>query len=273
MNSGSFDHRGEVHTVDGWEVREHGPRDASHSALCLPGALCSEEFFADVLAQPSLAEAGVRLVTTTLPGYGGSTPTADHGIEGYAAGATSLAEKLACDAVVGHSVGANVAIEMAGSGAFLEPLVLLSPSFSRPDEAVFLRVMDRVARLLGKLPYAAMLKVIGPAMKGEIPEARFETLVGEMQKNDPAFVRSQLRLYFEYLERHGSVAPRLCDSGVRALVVYGEDKGEVGITDEEQSLLEACATTTVEMIPGASHMTLLQQPARIAALIAETISG
>jgi pimeloyl-ACP methyl ester carboxylesterase len=29
----------------------------------------------------------------------------------------------------------------------------------------------------------------------------------------------------------------------------------------------------VEMIPGASHMTLLQQPARIAALIAETISG
>jgi pimeloyl-ACP methyl ester carboxylesterase len=56
-------------------------------------------------------------------------------------------------------------------------------------------------------------------------------------------------------------------------VVYGEDKGEVGITDEERRLLEACATTTVEMIPGAGHMTLVQQPGRIAALIAETISA
>lgn len=263
----------EVRTVDGWEVREHGTRDASHSALCLPGALCSDEFFADVLAQPSLAEASVRLVTTTLPGYGASTPTADHGIEGYAAGATGLAKTLACDAVVGHSVGANVAIEMAGSGAFLGPLVLLSPSFSRPDEAVFLRVLDRVARVLGALPYAAMLKVIGPAMKSEIPEARYEALVAEMQKNDPAFVRSQVRLYFAYLDRHGSVASRLCESGVRAHVVYGENKGEVGITDEERRLIEGCATTTLEMIPGAGHMTLNQQPARIAALIAETISG
>jgi pimeloyl-ACP methyl ester carboxylesterase len=60
---------------------------------------------------------------------------------------------------------------------------------------------------------------------------------------------------------------------VTALVAYGEDKGEVGITDEERRLLEACPTTTVETIPGAGHMTLVKQPARIAALIAATISG
>jgi pimeloyl-ACP methyl ester carboxylesterase len=264
--------RAEIRIVDGWEVRDHGSQGASHSALCLPGGLCSDEFFADVLAQPSLAEAGIRLVTTTLPGYGASPPTPDHGIEGYAAGATRLAETFGCDAVVGHSLGANVAIEMAGSGAFTGPLVLLSPSFSRPDEALFLRVMDRVARVLGALPYAAMLKVIGPAMKSEIPEARYEALVAEMQKNDPAFARSQVRLYFEYLDRHGSVASRLCESGVRAHVVYGENKGEVGITNEERGLIEGCATTTLETIPGAGHMTLIQKPERIAALIAETIS-
>ena len=77
----------------------------------------------------------------------------------------------------------------------------------------------------------------------------------------------------EYLDRHGSVAGRLCDSGVRAHVVYGEDKGEVGITDEERSLIERCPTTPLETIPGAGHMTLIQRPERIAALIAETISG
>jgi pimeloyl-ACP methyl ester carboxylesterase len=127
--------------------------------------------------------------------------------------------------------------------------------------------------VLGSLPYAAMFKIIGPAMKSEIPEARYETLVAEMKKNDPAFVRSQTELYFEYLDRHGSVAPRLCDSGVRAHVVYGEDKGEVGITDEERNLIEGCPTTTLETIPGAGHMTLTQKPERIAALIVETISA
>ena len=67
MSNGTFD--AESRVVDGWEVREHGPPDAVHSALCLPGGLCSAEFFADVAAQPSLAEAGIRLVATTLPGY------------------------------------------------------------------------------------------------------------------------------------------------------------------------------------------------------------
>jgi hypothetical protein len=61
-------------------------------------------------------------------------------------------------------MGANIALEMAGSGAFSGPLVLLAPSFSRPDEAIFLRVLDRLARVLGHLPFAAMLKLMGPAM-------------------------------------------------------------------------------------------------------------
>ena len=91
--------------------------------------------------------------------------------------------------------------------------MVLSPSFSRQDEAMILRVLHRAASVLGSLPYAAMLKIMGPAMKSEIPDARYETLIAEMQKNDPAFVRSQIRLYFDYLDRHGSVAPRLCEIG------------------------------------------------------------
>ncbi len=271
MSNERFD--GESRVVDGWQVHEHGPLDAAHAALCLPGGLCSAEFFADVAAQASLAEAGIRLVATTLPGFAGTAPTTDYSMEGYAAGASRLAETLGCDSVVGHSIGANVAIEMAGSGAFAGPFVLLSPSFSRADEAMILRVLVRTASVLGRLPYSAVLKVIGPAMKREVPEARYDTLVAEMHKNDPAFLRSQTRLYFEYLGRHGSVAGRLCESGSRAHVVYGEEKGEVGITDEERRLIEDCATTTLATIPGAGHMTLNQKPERVAALIAETISG
>jgi hypothetical protein len=45
-------------------------------------------------------------------------------------------------------MGANVALEMAGSGAFTGPVVLLAAAFSRSDEAIFLRVLDRLGRVL-----------------------------------------------------------------------------------------------------------------------------
>jgi hypothetical protein len=45
---------------------------------------------------------------------------------------------------------------MAAAGAFREPLVLLAPSFSRPDEAAFFRLLDRLTRVLGHLPFAAL---------------------------------------------------------------------------------------------------------------------
>ncbi len=63
-------------------------------------------------------------------------------------------------------MGANVALEMAASGAFCGPLVLLAPSFSRRDESTFIRVLDRLAAVLGYLPFAAMLAIIGAALKG-----------------------------------------------------------------------------------------------------------
>ena len=56
-------------------------------------------------------------------------------MESYSKLAGKLASDLGCDAVVGHSLGANIAIEMASAGEFSGPLVLLSPSFSRTDES------------------------------------------------------------------------------------------------------------------------------------------
>ena len=83
-------------------------------------------------------------------------------------------------------MGANYALEMAGSGAFSGPLVLLAPSFSRRDEALFMRILDQLGRVLGHLPFAALIKMMGPAMK-QVPvtQERREALVAEMAKNRP----------------------------------------------------------------------------------------
>jgi pimeloyl-ACP methyl ester carboxylesterase len=193
-------------------------------------------------------------------------------MENYTRLAGRLATDLDCDLVVGHSVGANIAIEMAASGEFSGRLLLLSPTFSRKDESIFPRALDRLSSVFGHLPYAAMLKIIGPAMKNSLPPDRYEALVAELKKNDSRFVRRHTRHLLEYLDLHGSLVSRLCDAGVTACVVFGEHD-DTGLTDEERRGLEECPLTTLITIPGAGHFTMNQEPGRVAELLLETASA
>jgi len=250
----------------GWILRESGPDGADHTVLLLPGALCTSAFYDDLLAEPSMRDASIRFVATTLPGFGGTPAPDDLSTESYARQASELSAELGCDLVVGHSLGANVALEMVGSGSFSGPVILISPSFSRRDESRFPRALDRLSVVLGHLPYSLMLKLIGPAMKSSLPSHRRDALIAELKKNDPRFLRRQTRLYLEYLDRHRTLAPRLCDSSVRAWVVFG-GHGDVGLADEERDVLEKCPTVTLVIIPDAGHFTLNEKPAEIAKLV------
>lgn len=256
----------------GWVLHEAGRETADHTVLLLPGALCTAPFYDDVLAEPELSNASIRFVATTLQGFGGTPAPDDVSMENYARLAGRLAADLGCDAVVGHSLGANVAIEMVAAGEFSGPVVLLSPSFSREDESKFPRALDRLGRVLGHLPVTLMLKMIGPAIKSSLPPERREALVAELRKNDPRFLRRQTRGYLEYLDRHGSLAPRLCDSGVRAWVVFGEHD-DVGLTDDERGVLKGCPRVTMVTISDAGHFTLNQRPGQVAELILEAVAS
>ncbi len=104
-----------------WIVRETGPESSEHTVLLLPGALASAVFYDDLLAEPTIAQARIRFVVTTLPGFGRTPALQDLSVKGYARSAGALAADLGCDAVVGHSLGANVAIEMVAAGEFSGP--------------------------------------------------------------------------------------------------------------------------------------------------------
>ena len=240
--------------------------------LLLPGALATAVFYDDLLAEPQLRDASIRFVATTLPGFGGTPAPDDVSMENYARLAGRLAADLGCDAVVGHSLGANVALEMVAAGEYAGPLVLLSPSFSRKDESKFPRALDHLGRVLGHLPFAMMLKIIGPAMKSSLPPDRRDALIAELRKNDSRFLRRQTRQYLEYLDRHGSLAPRLCDSGVPAWVVFGEHD-DIGLTDPERETLEACPDVTMVTISDAGHFTLNQKPGQIAELVINAVES
>jgi len=253
----------------GWDRRETGPGDAEHAALLLPGGMCTAVQYEELMAEPALAD--VRMIAVTVPGMGGTPAPEDLSIENLARMAAQCAADLGCDVVVGFSMGATIALEMAGSGAFCGPLVLLAPSFSRRDEAVFFRLLERLARVLGHLPFAAMLKMMGPAMKHmPLPQERREVLAAEFRKNDPRVVRRGVHCYFQYLNRHGSVASRLCEADVPAWVVHGE-RGDGGITDDERRMLEACPRIRVITIPGASYLTPNEEPALVAKLVIEAL--
>jgi pimeloyl-ACP methyl ester carboxylesterase len=151
-------------------------------------------------------------------------------------------------------------------------VVLLAPSFSREDESKFPRTLDRMSVVLGHLPYAAMLKLVGPAMKSSLPPHRSDALTAELKKNDPRFLRRQTRVYLQYLDRHGSLAPRLCKAGVPAWVVFGDDD-DIGLTDEERGVLEACPQVTMVTIPDAGHFTLNTNPGEIAELVLTAVAS
>ena len=249
---------------DGWIVREFGQKESERTALLLPGALSSHVFFEDVAAASALDT--VRMVATTLPGYAGTPVPADDRIETYASQAGRLAATVGANIVVGHSLGANVALEMAAAHHFSGPLVLISPTFSRQDESIAPRVLDKLSRVLGPLPYSLVLKLIGGMIKGSVPENRHAALAAEFKKNDARSVRRLTHTLMRYYDSHGNLVPRLCDSGSRAWVVFGE-KDEIKLQAEERRQLEACPHVTLVTIQGAGHFSLNTNPDRIAELM------
>jgi pimeloyl-ACP methyl ester carboxylesterase len=252
-----------------WELVRSGPDTADHGVLLLPGGANAAASYSEVMAQPLLA--GTRLIAATLPGHAGTPPPNDFSVENYARLATELAADNDCDVVVGFSMGASVALEMAASGAFKGPLVLLGVSLSRRDEPVFFRAIVRLGDLLGALPSAMLMRMSAIAVRSaRVSDEHRAQMRADFRSNDPRILRRGLRAYLEYLGRHESLADRLCDAGVPTWIVHAE-KGDGGLTNEERRTLEACPRTDVITIPGTRYFLPDEEPERVAEIIAEAI--
>jgi pimeloyl-ACP methyl ester carboxylesterase len=252
-----------------WELREAGPADAGHTALLLPGGMCSAGSFAEVMAEPALA--GMRFVAATLPGHAGAPPPDDYSIENYAQLVSELATEVGADVVVGFSMGASVALEMVVSGAFTGPAVLLGISLSAKDEPAFFRALVRLGGVLGGLP-AAVLAKGAAAMVKRIPVSadRQAELREDFRKNVPQHMRQGLREYMRWLSSHDRPAERLCQAGVPTWIVHAE-KGDGGLTEDERRTLEACSHAHLVTLPGAVFFMPNEAPGPIADVIVEAV--
>jgi pimeloyl-ACP methyl ester carboxylesterase len=176
--------------------------------------------------------------------------------------------------VVGHSFGANVAIEMAAGGHFDGHVILLAPTFSPEDEMKGLETFNRIGYVPGlrSLVTALLFRSFPKMLQGDVPPDRVEALAAEMASNNRAAVRLTLRRSYQYLYRYGTIAGRLCRSGVPAEVVFGEND-EVGMTPAERSALESCPTTRLHLVPDCGHMLINQKPDWVAKLIVDVAAA
>lgn len=252
-----------------WETVEAGPADAERTVLLLPGGMCSARSYAEVMAEPALA--GYRLVAATLPGHCGTAPPDDFRSEHIAQLAAELARDLGAGVVVGFSMGAMVAYEMAVSGAFAGPVVLLGSSFSTPDEPAFFHAVVRLTSVLGTLPVAVLKKgAASMVKKAAVPPERRAELKADFERNDAGDLKKALQAYADWLGREGDRARRLCETGVPTWIMHAE-KGDGGLTPHERAVLEACPSAKVVTIPG--HVMFLPNdvPAAIADVIVEAV--
>jgi pimeloyl-ACP methyl ester carboxylesterase len=254
-----------------WETLESGPADAQQTVLLLPGGMCNARSWAEVMAEPALAD--TRLLAVTLPGNAGTDPPADFGVEAYAQTAAELAKSEGVDVVVGFSMGAVVAYEMVVSGAFTGPVVLTALTLSAADEPAFFRAIIRIGSVLGTLPFAVLKKGVDSMVKKTpLPDERREELRADFALNEPRDMRRGLQAYLRWLHSGEDRARRLCGAGVPAWVLHAE-KGDGGLTPHERSVLEDCSRVRVLTIPGSVFFLPNEVPGRIAELIVEAMAA
>src|SRR4051794_18009136 len=253
-----------------WELLTAGPQDADRSVLLLPGGANAARSFDLVMAEPALS--GVRLVATTLPGMAGAPVSEDVSIPALARRAGGLAEEHGCDVVAGFSHGATVALEMALSGRFRGPIVLLGISLTTPDESGFFRFVAHASRKVGSWPMALMLRVVPlMAKSAAMTETHKKELIEDLKQNRASDSVRVCNEYLDYLGAARDPAAALAASGNPAWVVHAE-KGDGGLTEAERATLEAAPQVTLVTIPGAVFFLPDEAPQQTAQVIAGALA-
>jgi pimeloyl-ACP methyl ester carboxylesterase len=254
-----------------WQLFESGPADAEHTVLLLPGGMCSARSYLELMQQPDLSR--LRLVAATIPGHAGAPSPDDYSHEAYGRMAADLVAETGADVVVGFSLGANVALEMAEKKLFTGPTVLLGISLSLPDESAFFTNVIRLSKVFGRLPLALMKRAAGSMVKG-IPVApeRQAELAADFRRTKTVDMRLGLHEYLKWLNSGEDHAAMLCRSGVPTWVVHAE-KGDGGLTNTERRTLEACSSVKVVTIPGNVFFLPNEVPDQIASVISDAVAA
>ncbi len=242
-------------------VREDGPRDAPALLLLHGSAATSRSWDALV---PLLA-ASHRVIRVDLPGHGRSAAPADGryetSLQAAAVGAAMDRLGVARVTVVGHSSGGYMATALAEQRPELvTALVLVNTgpamdAFLAPDGAALDPARwppsDAEVRAFASTGFRAGFEV-PRELVDELREMSFPALAASMQAS------------VAYLTAR-SLPERLVSVGKPLLVVFGDQDRRW--RPSSAAGYRVVPDARVEMLPGAGHTPILEEPRRTAALI------
>lgn len=228
-------------------VRDWAAQGPQHGvALLLHGLFSDSQSFATV--GRLLAARGLRVLAPDLPGHGESRSDATS-LDALAAAMLAVAPPGPLH-LVGHSLGAIIATELASRAA---SLTLLAPAgCGAAIHAAFIAAM-----LAGDVDRA--LAAMG---EGDLPAAPRAALAALL-----AARRDQLAAIAAWLVREGgqqrSILPRLAALGVPVTAVFQRDDPVI----PAQQALDLPANVAVRFLAGRSHMPHWHAPELVAAIV------
>ncbi len=208
---------------------------------------------------------GERIFAVDLPGHGKSAGVGHHSIADYAAGIVDFMDELTLNraVLVGHSMGGAVALEAAirwprrvlalvliGTAAHLHVSRTLLHNASDPAKEA--EAVHKVVEHSFAPETSARLKELA---EQRMLEARSSVLYGDFLACDA----------FDATGRASHVFGP-------ALVVFGSEDKMVPPA-AGRLLASQMLQGRVEIVPGAGHMVMLEQPERLAALLSEFLTS
>ena len=194
--------------------------------LLLPGGFCTALSYIDFVVKLSIAPAGITTLAANPPGFATNPPPDGftHSTTEYAELIEELAETERLDLLVGHSLSANILIEVAARGNYTGPVVLLGPCLRVRNEYRGVRILRKLEHHppLARRAYRSMSKDFHRSMAGLIRPDRLDLITEDMKRTPPEQNRAVINGYFDHLEQYGTLANRLADATTEIHYVRGD---------------------------------------------------
>lgn len=237
------------------ELAEQGPRDGP-PVLLLHGTTDSWRSFEPLL--PHLPPHW-HVIAPSLRGHGGSDKRPhSYRIDDFAADVGALAGQLGLPPmmVVGHSMGAAIALHMARTQPRqLRALVAVAAFASFADKAELADFhASAIAALVDPVPRELAIEFQRSTIAGAVPPGLLKTMVGESLRV-PAHV---WRGAFDGLMQH-DVLDGLSQIAVPTLLAWGSADAYVPREDQER-LLRALPGARLQVFAGTGHALHWEQP-------------
>lgn len=253
-----------------FEVFERGT--GGKRVLLMPGGFCTALSYIDLVVElPEFTTLAVNppgFATNAQPEGFGYTTTE------YAELVEELAVSERLDLLVGHSLSANILIEVAARGNWSGPVVLLGPCLRARNEYRGVRILRRLELVppLAARAYESTSKDLHRSMAGLIKPDRLDLIVADMQRTPPEQNRRVINSYFDHIKQYGTLARRLADTKGEIHYVRG-DAESVGFDREDIARVVAQENIETHAIENSDHFTMLDNPSAVAAVIARATTG